>query len=427
MKILNYNEDLSLTIDLSSLSGEEIDMSIFSSFDVTVFTQDRNIEAQYHKSDIQDGILSVGSDVLAVLPDGQLGLKFSYAYADPNYNDGTFDTQSVKFLDYYLKNSSEVVSPNIRDYYTKKEIRDMFINLDPSTFVPMIADIQQGPAGQDGQDGKDGTDGVDGQDGADGITPHIDENTGNWFIGDENTGVHAQGPQGIQGIQGIPGVDGKDGKDGKDGLDGSTGPQGPKGNDGSTGKSAYEIAVDYGFSGNEEAWLLSLKGQDGKDGKDGVNGINGLDGSTGPQGPAGQDGSNGLTPYINSSNKHWMIGDSDTGVVAEGVNGTNGTNGTNGVDGSTGKSAYEIAVDNGFVGNEQAWLASLHGQDGTNGTNGTNGQDGVTPHIDSTTGNWFIGNTNTGVKAGAYSVQILTQAEYDLVDPKDPYVIYIIQ
>jgi len=56
-----------------------------------------------------------------------------------------------------------------------------------------------------------------------------------------------------------------------------------------------------------------------------------------------------------------MIGNSDTGVVAEGVN-------------------------------------------GTNGTNGTNGQDGVTPHIDSTTGNWFIGNTNTGVKAGAYSV-----------------------
>ena len=52
MKILNYNEDLSLTIDLTSLTGEEIDMSIFSSFDVTVFTQDRNIKAQYHKSDI---------------------------------------------------------------------------------------------------------------------------------------------------------------------------------------------------------------------------------------------------------------------------------------------------------------------------------------------------------------------------------------
>jgi len=42
------------------------------------------------------------------------------------------------------------------------------------------------------------------------------------------------------------------------------------------------------------------------------------------------------------------------------------------------------------------WLDSLKGQDGTNGTNGTNG---ITPHIDSTTGNWFIGETDTEVKA----------------------------
>jgi hypothetical protein len=50
-------------------------------------------------------------------------------------------------------------------------------------------------------------------------------------------------------------------------------------------------------------------------------------------------------------------------------------------------------------------LLSLKGQDGTNGTNGqdgqdgTNGTDGITPHIDSITGNWFIGETNTGVSA----------------------------
>lgn len=427
MKIISNNQDLSLNFDILSMAGEDMSLDMFEKFNITVYTQDPNIQPQITKNDLGDEVLSIGSDILSELPDGQISLKFEWAFVDETYNDGTYDTKACKHLDYYLRNDTQNISGNSRDYYTKEEIRNMFINLDPSTFVPMIADIQQGPAGQDGQDGKDGTDGVDGQNGADGITPHIDENTGNWFIGDENTGVHAQGPQGIQGIQGIPGVDGQDGKDGKDG---STGPQGPKGNDGSTGKSAYEIAVDYGFSGNEEAWLLSLKGQDGQNGqngKDGKDGKDGLDGSTGPQGPAGQDGSNGLTPYINSSNKHWMIGDSDTGIVAEGVDGTNGTNGTNGVDGSTGKSAYEIAVDNGFVGNEQAWLASLHGQDGTNGTNGTNGQDGVTPHIDSSTGNWFIGETNTGVKAGAYSVQILTQAEYDAISEKDPYVIYIIQ
>jgi hypothetical protein len=37
--------------------------------------------------------------------------------------------------------------------------------------------------------------------------------------------------------------------------------------------------------------------------------------------------------------------------------------------------------------------------EGQTGSNGTNGSDGVTPHIDSTTGNWFIGTTDTGVHA----------------------------
>lgn len=37
--------------------------------------------------------------------------------------------------------------------------------------------------------------------------------------------------------------------------------------------------------------------------------------------------------------------------------------------GEDGKSAYEIACDNGFSGTEEEWLASLKGTDGTNGTN----------------------------------------------------------
>lgn len=45
-------------------------------------------------------------------------------------------------------------------------------------------------------------------------------------------------------------------------------------------------------------------------------------------------------------------------------------------EGSDGKSAYEIAVENGFIGDESAWLASLKGADGSNGSNGTNGVNG---------------------------------------------------
>lgn len=52
-----------------------------------------------------------------------------------------------------------------------------------------------GPAGADGKPGdpgKDGAQGPAGPAGADGLTPHIGAN-GNWFIGDEDTGVSAGG------------------------------------------------------------------------------------------------------------------------------------------------------------------------------------------------------------------------------------------
>ena len=53
-----------------------------------------------------------------------------------------------------------------------------------------------------------------------------------------------------------------------------------------------------------------------------------------------------------------------------------------GAKGEDGKSAYQIAVDEGFEGSETDWLASLKGADGRNGIdgiNGTNGKDGKTP------------------------------------------------
>ena len=68
----------------------------------------------------------------------------------------------------------------------------------------------------------------------------------------------------------------------------------------------------------------------------------------------------------------------------------NGELGGGGDSGTAGKSAYEIAVQNGFVGTETEWLESLKGADGA---------DGVTPHIDSTTKNWHIGAVDTGILA----------------------------
>lgn len=47
-----------------------------------------------------------------------------------------------------------------------------------------------------------------------------------------------------------------------------------------------------------------------------------------------------------------------------------------GLPGKDGASAYEIALENGFVGTEEEWLASLKGKDGIDGTNGKDGVDG---------------------------------------------------
>lgn len=44
--------------------------------------------------------------------------------------------------------------------------------------------------------------------------------------------------------------------------------------------------------------------------------------------------------------------------------------------GVPGASAYDVAVENGFVGTEEEWLESLIGPQGTAGTNGTNGTNG---------------------------------------------------
>lgn len=44
---------------------------------------------------------------------------------------------------------------------------------------------------------------------------------------------------------------------------------------------------------------------------------------------------------------------------------------------NVGKSAYEIALDNGFVGTEEEWLESLKGEPGTPGRDGSPGKDGA--------------------------------------------------
>lgn len=70
----------------------------------------------------------------------------------------------------------------------------------------------------------------------------------------------ANNVQGEKGEQGVAGRDGANGTNGRDGVDGAD------------GLSAYQVAVNSGYTGTQEQWLLSLKGATGAAGANGSNG-----------------------------------------------------------------------------------------------------------------------------------------------------------
>ena len=72
-----------------------------------------------------------------------------------------------------------------------------------------------------------------------------------------------------------------------------------------------------------------------------------------------------------------------------------GGNAVAGEDLPRGKSAYEIAKENGFNGTETEWLASLKGEPGAAGADGKDGENGKTPYVGDN-GNWYIGADDTG-------------------------------
>lgn len=171
-----------------------------------------------------------------------------------------------------------------------------------------------------------------------------------------------------------------------------------QGERGAEGKSAYELAVEDGYTGTEAEWLLSLVGENGSSGADGKSAYE-LAVENGYQGTVDQ----------------WLA----TLVGAPGSTGEDG------------KSAYQLAVENGFDGTLAEWLASLVGEQGPQGEQGEQGpqgeqgeqgpqgeqgeqgeqgpqgeqgeqgpqgEDGLTPFIGEN-GNWWIGQVDTGIAA----------------------------
>ncbi len=144
----------------------------------------------------------------------------------------------------------------------------------------------------------------------------------NGFVGTVSEWLESlKGADGLPGKDGINGIDGADGRDGKNGVDGQNGA------DGENGLSAYELAVQDGYTGTEEEWLLSLKGRNGVDGK-----------------------TVELRVYNNELQYRWLDSAGHDVSMWTHLFLLSDLNG---------KSAFEVAVENGYTGTEEEWLQSI--------------------------------------------------------------------
>lgn len=174
-------------------------------------------------------------------------------------------------------------------------------------------------------------DGIDGLPGKDGKTPTITIGTNNnWFINGIDTGINAKGEKGETG-SGFK-------------ITRQYTSVSDMMSDSSPANDSEVVVVISNDLGTFYLRLSSYVDPDGV--TNGYLPIGSAQDISTIKGDPGKDGKDGLTPHIDSATKHWFIGTTDTGILAE----------------------------------------------------GKNGSDGVTPHIGSNN-HWFIGDTDTGVMA----------------------------
>lgn len=190
------------------------------------------------------------------------------------------------------------------------------------------------------------------------------------------------------------------------------------------GTSAYDLAVELGFVGDEADWIISLKGEAGTSGQDGRSIL------SGNRNPNTEDGLVGdfflnIDTYTLFGPKSDVEGSEWT--IHSALKGTNGRSLLSGLgsptaetgevgdfyidmsdavnlpfwgpktdtvgfewppslhlrgqNGADGKSAFEVAVANGYEGTEPEWLATLKGADGEPGQDGADGSELTTTQL----------------------------------------------
>lgn len=161
------------------------------------------------------------------------------------------------------------------------------------------------------------------------------------------------------------------------------------------------IEVGYKISFNTHPAVIIYHGKNGQDGKDGQDGTSGETGGNGQDGLSpvigvkqAEDGKYYWTQKLGTAESTWILDDNGNKVI---------------VGGSDGQSVLTPHIGsngNWWIGETDTYVKASgkdgqngsDGKDGQDGQNGQDGKDGLTPRIGSN-GNWWIGYTDTGIKA----------------------------
>lgn len=207
----------------------------------------------------------------------------------------------------------------------------------------------KGDQGEQGPQGEVGPQGEQGETGQNGQTPYIGAN-GNWWIGDQDTGIAAQAafdenyPTPYIGENGHWWFGLNDTGIIAEGVNGETPYVGENGNwwiaGVDTGYKAIGVDGETPYIGSNGNWWIG--NQDTGVKAEAIDGIDGVD---------------GLTPFI-GTNGNWWIGNQDTGVNATGNKGETGV-GISSV-AYNGEGELIITFDDGRVVNLGVVAASLH-------------------------------------------------------------------
>lgn len=129
------------------------------------------------------------------------------------------------------------------------------------------------------------------------------------------------------------------------------------------GLSAYQVAVQHGFKGTEDEWLISLKGEKGETGPKGDKGDTGEKGATGERGPQGLQGERGLQGVQGEKGEQGIQGP----VGPKGEQGEQGIQGIQGPQGEPGPQGPKGDTGSGLNIKEELDSESQLPQEGVSG------------------------------------------------------------